>query len=194
MRLALVTLFVLLLAAEGAHAFGCGYAHVPPAGSRVGIAPLAVGDSVMLGAARNMGRAGFDVDARCARNPADGIELLRSRKRRGRLPEIVVMALGTNRPIGSRDIARALRVLGRRRTLMLVTPMRSGRPFRTGPMRRAARRRPDRIKLIDWSGRATRNRHWLAGDGTHLTPSGAGAYTRILKRGAWSRQRGRFGR
>ena len=194
MRLALVTLAVVLLAAEGAHAFDCGSAQVPPAGSRVGAAPLAVGDSVMLGAARKMGRAGFDVDARCARNPADGIDLLRSRERKGRLPEIVLMALGTNRPIASRHIEEALRVLGPRRTLMLVTPTRSGRPFQTGPMRRAARREPDRVKLIDWSSRAMRNRRWLAGDGTHLTPSGARAYTRILKRGAWSRQRGRFGR
>jgi hypothetical protein len=194
MRLALLTLFIALLAAEGAQAFGCGYDHVPPAGSRVGVAPLALGDSVMLGAARNLGRAGFDVDARCARNPVDGVELLRERKRKGRLPEIVVMALGTNRPVTARDIVQALGVLGPRRTLMLVTPTRSGRPFQTGPMRRAARRRPDRVRLIDWSSRATRNRHWLAGDGTHLTPSGAVAYTRVLKQGAWSRQRGRFGR
>lgn len=194
MRLVLLTLCIALLAAEGAQAFGCGYAHVAPAGGRIGAAPLALGDSVMLGAARQLGRAGFDVDARCARNPTDGVELLRQRRRRGRLPEIVVMALGTNRPVTSHDIAAALRVLGRRRTLMLVTPTRSGRPFHTAPMRRAARRRPGRVALIDWSSRAARNRHWLAGDGTHLTPSGAAAYTRILKRGAWSRQRGRFGR
>jgi hypothetical protein len=76
---------------------------------------------------------------------------------------------------------------------MLVTPFRSWHPFHTTPMRRVARRRPGRVKLIDWSGRAQRNHHWLGGDGTHLRPTGVEAYTRILKRAAWSRLRGRFG-
>jgi hypothetical protein len=194
MRLALIASCVVLLGADAAAA-QCGSAHVRPAGGRVGSAPLALGDSVMLGAARQLARSGFEVDARCARNPVDGIDVLRERRRSGTLPEIVVMALGTNRPVTSRDISSALRTLGGRRTLMLVTPMRSGRPFQTGPMRRAARRQPRRVALIDWSSHASRNRQWLAGDGTHLQAgSGVEAYTRILKRMAWSRQRGRFGR
>ena len=193
MRLALLTLCVALLGAEAAQA-GCGYAHRAPAGGLVGTAPLALGDSVMLGAARQLSRSGFEVDARCARSPRAGIDVLRQRRRRGTLPEIVVVALGTNVYMTAGDIARALRVLGRRRTLMLVTPLRSWRPFGTGPMRRAARRHRGRVVLIDWSSRARRNRHWLWRDGTHLRPSGAVAYARLLKRAAWSRQRGRFGR
>lgn len=195
MRLVLIAVCVVLLGAETAAA-QCGFAHVKPAGGgRVGAAPLALGDSVMLGAARQLARAGFEVDARCARNPADGVDVLRERRRSGTLPEIVVMALGTNRPVVSRDIRAALRTLGRRRTLMLVTPMRSGREFQAGAMRRAARRWPGRVTLIGWSTHASRNRHWLAGDGTHLRAGrGVAAYVRILQRAAWSRQRGRFGR
>jgi hypothetical protein len=193
MRLALITSCLVLLGADMAAA-QCDSTYVRPADGRVGSAPLALGDSVMQGAATRLARAGFEVDAQCARNPVDGVDLLRERRRKGSLPEIVVMALGTNRPVTSRDITDALRALGPRRTLMLVTPVRSGRPFQTGPMRRAARRRPNRVALIDWSGHSSGNRHWFAGDRTHLTPSGQEAYTRILKRAAWSRQRGRFGR
>jgi len=192
-RLLLITACLTLLAAEAAQAISCGYAHRAPAGGRVGTAPLALGDSVILGAADTLARRGFEVDARCARNPAEGIKMLRQRRRRGTLPEIVVMALGTNIAVSSRDIVRMLRVVGRRRTLMLVTPFRSWHPFHTQPMRRAARRRPRRVELIDWSSRARRNRHWFSGDGTHLRPSGIDVYTRILKRAAWSRVRGRFG-
>jgi hypothetical protein len=147
----------------------------------------------MLGAATELSRAGFEVDAKCARNPVDGVEMIRMRRRRGRLPEIVVVALGTNRPLTSPDIGQMLRAMGRRRTLMLVTSFRSGRPFQTAALRRAARRHPRRVRLIDWARRAGRNGHWIAGDGTHLTPTGRLAYTRILKHGAWSRQRGSFG-
>ena len=193
MRLLLATVCLILLAAEAAQAQGCGYAHRAPAGGRIGAAPLALGDSVKLGAVRELSRRGFEVDARCARHPAEGVQIVRQRRRRGTLPEIVVVALGTNIAMSSRDIARMLRAAGRRRTLMLVTPYRSWQPFHTQPMRRAARRHPRRVKLIDWSRRASRNRHWIWSDGTHLRPAGVDAYTRILKRAAWSRLRGRFG-
>ena len=148
----------------------------------------------MIGAARQLARRGIEVDARCARNPREGIDLLRERKRRSRLPEIVIFALGTNIAVDARNIRRALGVLGRRRTLMLVTPFRSWKPFYTKPMHRAARRYRRRVKLVDWAGRANRNQHWIAEDGTHVLPNGAMAYARLLKRAAWSRQRGRFGR
>ena len=193
MRLALVTICLTLLLAEGALAISCGYAHRPPAGGRIGSAPLALGDSVMLGAARELAHRGFEVDARCARNPDEGLSILRQRHRRGTLPEIVVMALGTNVAISRADLGRMLRTLGKRRTLMLVTPFRSWHAFHTWPMRRIARKRPKRVKLIDWSTRATGNRQWFWSDGTHLRPEGVIAYTRMLRRAAWARQRARFG-
>ncbi|HYH58044.1 MAG TPA: hypothetical protein VD790_02325 [Thermoleophilaceae bacterium] len=180
--------------AADAAAQGCGYAHREPRAARIGAAPLAIGDSVMLGAARSLSRAGFEVDARCARNPDEGLSLLRQRRRRGTLPEVVVMALGTNIQMQRGDIDRMLRAVGWRRTLVLVTPFRSWRPYHTGPMRRAARQRPKRVRLVDWGRRANRNQHWLWGDGTHLRPSGVDAYTRLIKRRVWSRQRGHFGR
>jgi hypothetical protein len=148
---------------------------------------------VMLGAASALAHKGFEVDARCARNPAEGLQLVRQRSRRGTLPEIVVLALGTNIAISTRDIGRMLRTIGHRRTLMLVTPFRSWHPFHTQPMRRVARRHPKRVKLIDWSARATGNRQWFWSDGTHLRPTGVEVYSRMLKRAAWSRLRGRFG-
>jgi hypothetical protein len=193
MRLLLIALCLTLVATESAQAISCGFAHRPPAGAPIGTAPLALGDSVMLGAAKALSQTGFEVDARCARNPAEGLSILRQRKRRNTLPEIVVMALGTNIAISSRDIRSMLRAVGRRRTLMLVTSFREWHPFHTKPMRRVARRHPKRVKLIDWSARATGNRQWFWSDGTHLRPDGIRVYTRMLKRAAWSRQRARFG-
>ena len=131
----------------------------------------------MLGAAPALSQKGFEVDARCARQPAEGLGILRQRRRRNTLPEIVVIALGTNIAISARDIGRMLRAVGHRRTLMLVTPFRSWHPFHTRPMRRVARRHPQRVKLIDWSARATGNRQWFWSDGTHLRPTGVEVYT-----------------
>lgn len=164
-----------------------------PRGGAVGSAPLAIGDSVMLGAAWKLSRRGFEVDAKCGRSPRGGLYVLRRRRARGTLPEIVVVALGTNFFMRSSDIAHVRRTLGPRRTLMLVTPFRSGRPVRGAAIRRAGRRHPGRIAVIDWRSHARYRRGWFRGDGTHLRGAGERAYARLLHPAAWSRQRGRFG-
>jgi hypothetical protein len=192
MRIALLTTCLVLLGCQAAEA-GCGHVRLAPRGGLPGAAPLAIGDSVMYGAAWKLAHRGFEVDAMCGRSPAGGLFTLRNRRRKGTLPEIVVVALGTNVFPSSRDISRMLRVLGRRRTLMLVTPFRSWRPVGGAAIRRAARRYPRRIELIDWSSRARFNSQWFWGDGTHLRTAGEFAYARLLHSRAWSRQRGRFG-
>jgi hypothetical protein len=170
----------------------CGYVHLRPAYFRPGTAPLALGDSVMLGAAWRLTHAGFESDTLCGRSPRAGLDVLRRRRHRGTLPRIVVVALGSNAPMTSRDIGATLRVLGPRRKLMLVTSMRHWRPVSSGPMRRAARKHPRRVALIDWSRLARRHPGWLWGDGTHLRPSGLPGYTRLIHRSVWPQLRGRY--
>ena len=171
----------------------CGEAQLPARGAPGGVAPLAIGDSVMVGAAHPLAHRGFEVDAKCGRSPRGGLYLLRRRLRRGTLPESVVMALGTNFFITSRQITKALRILGRRRTLFLVTPYRSWRAVGNTPIRRAASRRPGRVTMIDWSSLAYGHDWWLQSDGTHLLRPGVAAYTDLLKRAVWARQRASFG-
>jgi hypothetical protein len=171
---------------------GCGYVHLRPRHFPLGSAPLALGDSVMLGAAWRLTRAGFESDTLCGRSPRAGLEVLRRRRHKGTLPEVVVVALGSNAAMTSRDIAAMLRVLGPRRKLMLVTQTRSWRPVGGAPLRRASRRHPARVALIDWSRLARRNPQWLWSDGTHLRPAGLPGYTRLIHRAAWSKLRGRY--
>jgi hypothetical protein len=169
----------------------CGHARLTPDSAPAGVAPLAIGDSVMIDAARRLARKGFEVDAKCGRSPRGGLYVLRRRRARHALPESVVLALGTNFWISSRQIRKALHILGRRRTLFLVTPYRSWRAVGNEPIRRAARRRPGRVRMIDWSSPAYGHRGWFRSDGTHLRRSGVRAYARLLKRTVWLRQRGR---
>src|SRR4051794_4507534 len=58
-----------------------------------GRAPLAIGDSVMLGAADRLAAAGFEVDARGCRQMSQGLDILAQRRT---LPRVVIVALGTN--------------------------------------------------------------------------------------------------
>jgi hypothetical protein len=176
-----------------AHAAGgCGYVHLRPRHFPLGSSPLALGDSVMLGAAWRLTHAGFETDTLCGRGPRAGLEVLRRRRHRGTLPGIVVVALGTNAPITGRDIAAMLRTLGPRRRLVLVTQFRHWRSVGGGAMRRAARRHPARASVIGWSGLARRHPGWLWGDGTHLRPVGLPGYTKLIHRAVWPMLRGKY--
>ena len=144
-----------------------------------GPAPLIIGDSTMILAAPKLGRRGIEADARGCRQFDAGVAMLAARRRAGRLPRVAILALGANGPVASRSIARALRIMGRRRVLGLVTPRNSAA---TGAaMRAAARRHPNRVLLIDWAAFSA-GRSWFAGDGLHVTYTGAQAFADLVRR------------
>jgi hypothetical protein len=142
--------------------------------------PLAVGDSVMLGAAPQLRRRGFEIDVRGCRQMSEGLGVLAARRRAGSLPDVVVLALGTNWTVTTAQIRGALRILGPNRVLGLVTPPEIGGAASAdqAAMRAAGRRWKVRVKVLDWVGRSA-GRAWTW-DGMHLTPAGATAYARLL--------------
>lgn len=143
-------------------------------------APLIVGDSTMLLATPHLGARGIDADARACRQLGKGVDLLAARGRAGTLPRVAVLALGSNGAIGAAQIGRALRVLGPSRVLGLVTPARVGSGS-AGAMRRAARRFPDRIVLIDWMRFSRGHGGVFAGDGLHVSDRGARVFARYVR-------------
>ncbi len=184
--IAVVAVPALLVPAAPAAAVGAcetveraGARHDP---GRLRRAPLVVGDSTMLLAAPYLGRLGLEADARGCRQVGAGIELLRARRRAHTLPTVAVLALGANGAISAREIRRALRVMGPFRVLGLVTPSRAGSGS-TAAMRRAARRYPDRVVLVDWErfGRR-RGGAIFAGDGLHVSDRGARIFAAFVRR------------
>jgi hypothetical protein len=136
----------------------------------------------MLGAARQLQAAGFEIDVRGCRQMSEGVALLAARRHAGSLPSVVVVALGTNWTVSTAQIRTALRVLGPSRVLGLVTPPEVGGV--TSPdqaaMRAAGRRWRLRVKVLDWVAYSA-GRGWTW-DGMHLKPAGAVAYARLLSR------------
>jgi hypothetical protein len=141
-------------------------------------APLAIGDSVMMGAIEPLRRAGFEIDVRGCRQMSEGLGVLTGRKSAGSLPDVVVVALGNNWTVSTDEIRRALRILGARRLLGLVTPRGAMASARTS-IRAAGRRWPTRVKVLDWAARSA-GKAWTW-DGLHLTPAGARGFTRLLR-------------
>jgi hypothetical protein len=168
-------------AAPAADAACGGAQHFPPTKLREpGAPPLAIGDSVMLGAASQLQAAGFEVDVRGCRQMSEGLGVLAGRRRAGSLPSVVVVALGTNWTVTTSQIRSALRILGPTRVLGLVTPPEVGGVASSdqAAMRGAGRRWRLRVKVLDWVAQSE-GRGWTW-DGMHLRPEGAAAYARLL--------------
>jgi hypothetical protein len=184
-----IIVLVVVLQAAPAHAIGACEAQKQLDARRVagmppGRPPFAIGDSVMLGAARNLARAGFEVDAREGRFMRSALRILAHRARDGLRPPVVVVALGTNFPATPSELRHALRLLTRGQTLALVTPKRSWRAIGIGPIWALNHRHPGRVRVLDWVTRSAPHPEWFYADGTHLRPAGARAYTRLLREAA----------
>jgi hypothetical protein len=142
--------------------------------------PLAIGDSVLLGAAHEVARKGFEVDAREGRFMRHALKILRHLRRDHRRPPVVVVAIGTNFPATPDEIRRALRLLDRSQTLAFVTPKRSFAGLPNGALWAAHHRHPRRVQVLDWLSFSAGHDDWFYGDGTHLRPTGARGYARLL--------------
>jgi hypothetical protein len=186
--MAFIGIAALSLAVPAAASAQCGGdTNLPPsADPGDGRAPLAVGDSVMLGAIGPIRRAGFEVDVAGCRLWSQGVELLQERARRGSLPHLVVIGLGTNWTVSNDDIRAALSAVGPERVLGLVTPREVGGEPSSDQVviRQAAERWPERVEVIDWAAASEGRDDWVYDDGVHLQPAGARALARLMRQAA----------
>jgi hypothetical protein len=182
--LAVVLLCLLWSGAPAAHA-GCGATQIRHTQQKhnTGRPPLVVGDSVLLGAMKETTAAGFDLNTRGCREWGEGMGVLRGSKRAGRLPHLVVMELGTDWTVSVRQIRSAMRLIGPRRVLGLMTPREVGGygGSDAANMRKIAKRFPDRTVLLDWVAYTHGRGGWFQPDGIHLTLTGAAGFGEFLK-------------
>lgn len=165
-----------------ADASACGAGRSAGASKPQGIEgrpPFIIGDSTMLYAAPMLGRRGIAADALVCRQFSAGVSMLAGRRRAGVLPRVAILALGANGPIQDSQIRAAMRIMGPSRLLVLVTPPKAY--VSQSVMRRAARRFPDRVLLVDWVTHSAGS-GWFDGDGLHVTMTGARAFTRLVYR------------
>jgi hypothetical protein len=145
-------------------------------------APLAIGDSTMVFAVPYLAQLGVDANARVCRSWDEGLAIVRQRKREGRLPSFVIMALGANSWVRPIDVQRALKLLGPQRTLGLATHRTwFGKPGPdTDVIRRMAHRYRKRVRLFDWVHRAAPHPGWFINDGLHTTDLGSRRFAAFL--------------
>ncbi len=143
---------------------------------------LAIGDSVMLGAAGRLAELGFEVRAEESRQFSDGAEFVAQLAAEDRLGQIVVVHLGTNGPIGEDAMQAMLDTLAEVPQVLLVTND-VERDFTTAnnAMIYDAVNSRENVFLLDWQGNAPAcPGDCFASDEIHLRPDGQAYYAALV--------------
>jgi hypothetical protein len=156
----------------------------PPAPARSAEKVLAVGDSVMLGAARYLRDPGVqvEVDAAVGRQVSTTVELLEQARRSRSLPDVVLIHIGNNGTFRDHQFDRMMTALADVPTVVFMNtkvPRRWQDPNNL-VLTEGVLRNP-RIKLIDWLAYSKDHPEWFRDDGYHLQPDGAAAYAALLR-------------
>ena len=150
-----------------------------PAGTRV----LAIGDSVMLGAAYQLGATlgSVEIDAAVGRQSASAINVLNAYRAGGGLPSVVIIDIGNNGTITPRQIDSVMEALDGVARVIFVT-VRVDRPWEEGNNANIwdARGRHPNISIADWHAASTGHPEYFQGDGIHLRAEGAQAFADLL--------------
>jgi lysophospholipase L1-like esterase len=147
-----------------------------------------VGDSLNLGVEPYLQEElqgwQIETDDVVGRSTATGIEHLRAQ--RASLGSYVVVSLGTNDPVDTRDafragVSEALVVAGAQRCVVWATIRRDGdtyEPF--DQILRDASAGNRNLRLVEWTSMIRAHPDWLAGDGIHASSDGYKARAKAI--------------
>jgi peptidoglycan/LPS O-acetylase OafA/YrhL len=148
---------------------------------------LAIGDSVMLGAAQQL----FDtinpvkpvnVDASQNRQFSAGVDTLQTYADQGLLPsDVVVVHLGTNGTVNPDDFNRMMGILGDVRKVLILTA-KAPRPWEeqvNSTILTEAKRYKNAV-IVDWHTIGGEHPEFFGDDAIHLRPDGAAFYARLI--------------
>jgi hypothetical protein len=132
----------------------------------------------MLGAATQLNAAGFCVDAEESRAFINGVDRVMRLRADGKIGPIVVVALGTNGPIGDGQLTALMNELSTVPLVVMVTT-KADRSYvaRNNERIRAMPATWPNVKVVDWEALAAScPGHCFYDDGIHLPPDGRRFY------------------
>nr|MDQ3386387.1 acetyltransferase [Actinomycetota bacterium] len=145
----------------------------------------AVGDSVMLGAAKPLKKEldNLEVmDAAVGLYPMDAIEILRSRSASGELGDTVIIHVGENGPFSAKEFDEMMEILGDRRVVFVnIKVPRAWETPNNEVLAEGTREYPN-ASLVDWYSVGAAHPEYFWDDGIHLRPRGATAYANLISK------------
>jgi hypothetical protein len=144
---------------------------------------VAIGDSVMLGAAGDISQLvdGVIIDAAYGRQVDGAIEVLRARRAAGLLGNTVIIQIGNNGTFETAQFDEMMALMkGVRRVIFITLKVpRQWQEANNGVIADGASRYPN-IELIDWYGVSIGRPEFFYEDGVHIRPEGAQAYAEMI--------------
>lgn len=144
---------------------------------------FAIGDSVMLGAARELQKtiAGIEVDAQVSRRVDATMSILQQRRAAGRLGQVVVVHIGDNDYVSAKQFDGLMQLLAGLPRVVVVNlkvPRKWEAP-NNQVIAEGVLRYPNAV-LIDWHAYGLAHPELFAKDGIHIGAAGARAYTALV--------------
>lgn len=143
---------------------------------------FAVGDSVMLGAAKKLTSLGLTVDAAKNRQVIEALQIFNYYKSTGELGERVVVHLGTNGTTKKSTYESILSPLSGVGTVVVLTvrvPEREYETLNNDIIRSLPSTFPN-VSVLDWWAISDGKPEWFAADGVHLNDVGRDEYARAI--------------
>ncbi len=143
---------------------------------------LAIGDSVMLGAANILTQRGVTVDALKSRPYRQALEIANYMKSVNRLGSVVVIHLGTNNTVDEKTLDEIMVPL-RDVPLVLFVTVHVPSEVRQNTNNRRINELPARyenVKVLDWYAIATAHPEYLYSDKIHIRPEGQKVYADLM--------------
>jgi hypothetical protein len=143
---------------------------------------LAIGDSVMLGAANVLTQRGVTVDAVKSRPYRQALEIANFMKSVNRLGSVVIVHLGTNNTVDEKTLDEIMVPL-RDVPLVLFVTVHVPSEVRQNTNNRRINELPARyenVKVLDWYAIATAHPEYLYSDKIHIRPEGQKVYADLM--------------
>ena len=139
--------------------------------------PLAIGESVMLGAAPQLQAGGFVVNADEARQGEDTASVVGQLRTSGQIGEVVVLQVGTNGPVAAETYDEIMSFLPAEeveQVIFLTVAAPRGWIEPNNALIWALQTRYSNVQVLDWAGFVASGQvPGLAGDGIHLGTAAA---------------------
>jgi hypothetical protein len=154
----------------------------PPQVATVHGGVWALGDSFLLGSARVLKAHHVRVDAKVGRQFFEGINELRTAAHSGSLPRNVVIHLGTNGSVTSKQCDSVFNYVGPDRRVFLVTVIgpRSWMKPDDVVLKACARRHATQAVIVDWAGVSASHPEYFGPDRVHPNPKGRPVYNALI--------------
>ncbi len=144
---------------------------------------MAIGDSVMLGATKEMAQTlgSLTIDAAIGRHVGSVIEIVRARREAGLLSEVIIVQVGNNGLFNAKMLSDMLSELADRRRVIIINLKvpRAWQDPNNAVLAEGVKRFPNAV-LVDWYAASVDHPEYFWDDGMHLRPEGARLYAQLI--------------